>query len=324
MTTAVLTKQENSAKILRDMLNASKAQIAMALPRHLTADRMIRVAMTAYQSNGDLLGCDLVTVVASVIQASQLGLDIGGVLGQCYLVPFYNNKKKRSECQLIVGYKGYLALARRSGEVAHFGAYVVHENDEFAFQYGTAPRCHHVPNLANPGEPTAVYSVLRLKDGSSDFEVIGWPDIIKKQQKHAKRSRDGGLFGPWMDHLEEMARKTAIRLLAKRCPVSVEFQNAVSLEDPGVQEEAAAALTSADRVIARVTNAPKASKDRLARLAALSKELAIDEGEWAAHLRAFGVEKPEDLSDEQAESLSGLLQVEAEAAAAEGKGESAT
>lgn len=186
---------------------------------------MIRVALTACQRSPDLLDCDPVSVLGCVMQAAQLGLETDGILGHAYLVPFNNTRARRKECQLIVGYKGYLALARRSGEVSSFFAHVVYKGDRFTFQYGTQADLIHVPNMDKRGEPVAVYAVVKLRDGGADFEVLPWSVVLECQQKYG-RGR-----GPWHDHLEEMARKTAIRRLAKRCPVSVEIQRAASMDE---------------------------------------------------------------------------------------------
>ncbi len=237
--------------VFKRKLDGYKEQIAHALPRHITPDRMIRLALTTFSRNPDLAKCDLRSIMGCIIQASQLGLEFDGVLGQAYMVPFYNNRKKQREAQLIVGYKGFLSLARRSGEVSAFFAHVVHQNDVFKFAYGTRSNLEHVPLLANRGDPIAVYAVVALKDpiGASDFEVIGWEEILKWQGKYASKSQNGEMYGPWVDHLEEMAKKTAIRRLAKRVPVSVEIQRAASLDEYGEtgQEQRLSALVDASR-----------------------------------------------------------------------------
>lgn len=243
---------------LRQLLVKSQEQIALALPKHLTAERMIRVAITAVQKSPELLKCDLVSILGCVIQASQLGLELDGILGHAYLVPFKNKKERRLDAQLIVGYKGYLALARRSGEVSSFFAHVVHANDCFKFAYGTQGHVTHVPRLTGRGEPVAVYAVIRLKDGSSDFEVLGWEEIQECQRRYARVGQDGKPYGPWIDSLEEMARKTAIRRLAKRCPVSVEIQRAAAVdeaEDAGATAREELGLTRMDALAEKL--APK-------------------------------------------------------------------
>lgn len=208
------------------MLERMKGEIGKALPRHLTPERMIRVALTAVQRTPELQDCDPLSIVGCVVQSSQLGLELDSVLGHAYMVPYKNKRNgHRKEAQLIVGYKGFLSLARRSGDVVLFAAHVVHENDHFVHEYGLNPVLEHRPNLVDPGQPIAAYSVLKLRDGSGDCEVIPWGKILQAQQQYGERQSS-----PWNTHLEEMARKTAIRALAKRAPISVEIQTAANLD----------------------------------------------------------------------------------------------
>ena len=243
---------------LRGLLEKSRGQIAMALPKHLTPDRMIRVALTACQKTPELLECDLTSICGAVVQASSLGLELDGVLGHAYLVPFNNRRANKKECQLIVGYRGLIDLAHRSGRVSHFSSHVVYEGDYFDFQYGTEPRCEHRPAMRDRGEPIAVYAAVKLTNGGSDFEVIPWERILEKQQQYAKKGRGGELYGTWVDNLEEMARKTPIRALAKRVPLSPEFHTALNMGEPEPEQNrlgstvADLALTRTDQVMARI------------------------------------------------------------------------
>jgi recombination protein RecT len=211
---------------VRALLGRSKEQIALALPKHLTPDRMIRVALTSLQKSPDLQKCNPLSVVACIVEASHLGLEIGGVLGQAYLVPF------KGQCQLIPGYKGYIALAHRSG-VSRFAAHVVRERDMFDYEHGTRSYLRHKQCLEMAaGPPIAVYAEIVVRDGEHDFEILRWGEILEMQQKYGQRKGS-----PWQEHLEEMAKKTAIRRLAKRCPISVEVQRAASLDNAADYEQ---------------------------------------------------------------------------------------
>ncbi|MDO5654485.1 MAG: recombinase RecT, partial [Brachymonas sp.] len=93
------------------MIEAFKGQIAAALPAHLSADRMARVALTAMRQNPALLDCDPTSVFASVLLAAQLGLEIG-VDGQAYLVPY------KGKCTFVPGWKGYVEMVNRAGRAS--------------------------------------------------------------------------------------------------------------------------------------------------------------------------------------------------------------
>jgi recombination protein RecT len=222
-----LAKKANGVNTIRSLLEKSKNQIAMALPKHLSADRIIRVAMTSIQRTPKLLECDPITLVGAIIQSSQLGLEPDGVLGHAYLVPFYNGKKKRSEVQFIPGYKGLIDLARRSGQVVSIGSHVVYSNEKFTLKFGFEETLEHEPlPPSQRGERKGVYAVARLKDGSVHFEWL-WAEEVEDVKKSSK----AGNFGPWKTHEDEMWRKTAIRRLAKYLPLSVEFAKAAAVDE---------------------------------------------------------------------------------------------
>lgn len=212
---------------IRNLLEKSKGQIAAALPKHLNAERIVRVTMTSIQRNPDLLDCDPISLVGAVIQSSQLGLEPDGILGHAYLVPFRNNKKGgRMEVQFIPGYKGLIDLARRSGQVNRISAHIVYEGDIFKMEFGTSEVLEHIPvPPSQRGERKGVYAVAVLKDGSTHFEWL-WEEEIQKIKNQVKAK-----FGPWITHEEEMIRKTAIRRLVKYLPLSVELAKAAAVDE---------------------------------------------------------------------------------------------
>lgn len=217
----------NRAQNLRHMLEKYKSQIAMALPRHMTPERMMRIVLTTVQRNPSLLQCSPESIFGCVVEASQLGLEPDGILGHAYLVPFHNKHTRRKECQLIPGYKGLVDLARRSGQLVSIFAHVVYEKDEFDFEYGLDLKLRHKPSSeANPGPVIAAYAVAKLKDGGVQFDVM-WRHQIDRIRARSQSSGNG----PWVTDYEEMAKKTVVRRLCKLLPASVELQKAVSLDE---------------------------------------------------------------------------------------------
>jgi len=244
--------QPQAALKLPALLKTYEKQIAMALPKHLTAERMIRVALTAFNRNPELANCDVLTIAGAIVQASQLGLEPDGVLGHAYLVPFRNWKNgNRMECQLIPGYKGLLDLARRSGRVAACNAHLVHAADEFDWSQGLEEKLVHKPLLmrrANGvwvmvteeerGEPVLTYATAQLRDGGHALEVMAMYQVHqirdKSSQAGAEIDYKGNAReakGPWVDYYEWMVRKTVLKQLLKLLPLSVEMQTAVALTD---------------------------------------------------------------------------------------------
>lgn len=231
MATTTMQTAASGRSELMSLLEKSKQQIAMALPRHLNADRMIRVAMTAFSRTPQLQECSVISIVGCVIQASELGLELTGPLGQAYMVPRWNKNTRSKEANFQVGYRGLVDLGYRSGRLESFPAHVVYENDLFSFQYGTKPHLKHVPTEGEPGAIRAFYAVINMKGGASDFEVMTVKQIESHRDRYAdKQSIEKG-YSPWVTAFEEMGKKTVVRRLAKRCPMSIEFQKAVAVDE---------------------------------------------------------------------------------------------
>jgi recombination protein RecT len=236
--TQALAKPDSRGDI-RGILYDEKMQTAIraVLPRHLTVDRMVKVALGATMKNPTLLQCSRESFMLAIIQAAELGLEPGGALGHAYLVPFRG--ANGYECQLIPGYRGLIALARRSGEIVSLEAHSVFQRDQFRVAYGLAPVLEHVPFMPeydeagnvkgdpNPGPLVAVYAVAKLRDGGTQIELMprAEVDAIKKRSQTGRNNS-----GPWATDYSEMARKTVVRRLFKYLPVSIELANALELQ----------------------------------------------------------------------------------------------
>jgi len=215
------------------LLESKKTEIAKMLPSHLSIDRLLKVATIAATTTPALLKCDVPSLVAAIGQCAQMGMEPNTVLGSCYLVPFKCKRKDNSgnerwvdSVQVIVGYRGLIDLARRSGQIVSIAAHEVCENDHFELIYGLEEKLEHKPALDERGEVIGFYAVAKLKDGGYSFEFMSTrqvKDIMTKTQSK-------GAYGPWKEHFIEMGRKTVIRRLAKYLPLSVEFQTAVALD----------------------------------------------------------------------------------------------
>jgi len=218
-----------------------KAQMALALPKHMTSDRLARIALTEIRKVPTLAKCDQTSFLGAIMQCAQLGLEPGGALGHAYLLPFENRKKGITEVQFIVGYRGMIDLARRSGQIVSLTARTVHENDEFSYQYGLNEDLKHVPATGDRGALLYVYAVAKLKDGGVQFEVMSRSDVDK-----VRAQSKAGNYGPWQTHYDEMAKKTVIRRLFKYLPVSIELATAVTMDekaDAGLGQDNSAILT---------------------------------------------------------------------------------
>ncbi len=229
-TSTALAAAAGTDKMLQKFLaKGFQAQLKLAMPKSMTPERLSRIIVTECRRTPALLKCSPESFYGAVLQCATLGLEPGNALGHCYLLPFGNGKDKdgRANAQLIIGYRGMIDLARRSGQILSISAYAVHENDEFHYELGLHPDIHHIPTQgAMPGALTYVYAVAQIKDGGVQFEVMSRAEI------EAVRSKSpAGKSGPWVSHFEEMAKKTVIRRLFKYLPVSIEAQRAAYADE---------------------------------------------------------------------------------------------
>jgi recombination protein RecT len=240
-TTQAITSRQQIAN-LRTMLDGMKDQIQAALPRHLTPERMVRVVMTAIQRTPKLMECSPGSIMGSVITASQLGIEPDGVLGRGYLIPRKNRKTNQMEANFMPGYLGLIDLAQRSGKVSWVAAELVFNCDKFEIVFGLDRKLIHIPDFDNQDRGVfddkrkdlvglrGAYAIVRYKDGETDFEYM--PKAKLDRLRNFSQSKDSD-FSPWNTPLgiEDMYRKCPIRKLAKRCPLSPEFQKATQLEE---------------------------------------------------------------------------------------------
>lgn len=208
-------------------------QMKTVVPRHVTADRLARIALTEVQRVPKLLDCTNESLFGAIMQAAQLGFEPGGPLGHCYLIPFDDHKNKRTLCQFIPGYKGLVDLAHRSGRIAKIYARVVYDVDKFDYTEGTREEIVHVrgdlENEAHINDWARInyaYAVAWIKGaGEPQFEVL------RKMELAAIRARSRARTGPWFTDTAEMAKKTALRRLCKMLPLSSEIARAVALDE---------------------------------------------------------------------------------------------
>lgn len=202
-------------------------QLQKAIPKHLTVDRLLKVAVSSITKTPQLLQCTQLSLVQSVMMLGELGLEAGGALGLGYLVPFLDKKTNRLICTPIIGYRGFIDLARRSGTLSQIEARCVRERDKLDMCFGLTPRFEHTPSQEeDPGETKLVYCIARFKDGGVHVEVMSCGEVegIRKRSKAATS-------GPWVSDWDEMAKKTVMRRAAKWLPLSPEMARALEIDD---------------------------------------------------------------------------------------------
>lgn len=244
-------------QVVQQQLEKARGEIAAVLPKHMDADKVIRAVRLAVAQNNSLLECDPKTILFSVMAACRLGLELNSPLQHAWLIP-YNR-----ECTLQIGYRGYQELARRGGDVRDVQARVVYQGDDFRYRLGTNPLIEHIPMEGERTDDkiTHAYAVAFYKDGGPPiFEVLPREEIEKARKVSRFSTKEGS---PWMKWYAEMARKTAVRRLAKYLPLSPEFAAAVELDIRGETGEVHAPIAEIDTDVSLNDAVAQKTRDRL-------------------------------------------------------------
>lgn len=213
-------KQQSPVAQFSGFMDKLKPQLALALPAHMNADRMARLALTSFSTTKALQACSMNSIAGAIMTAAQLGLE-PGINGQGYLIPY------KDTCTFVPGWKGLVDLVARSGRATVWTG-VVRAGDEFEYQLGDTPFCKHKPGDEDDDSLfTHVYAIGRVRD--SEMPVIEvWSRV--KVLKHLKKyNKVGGKhYAVGDEHNFEMyARKIALLQVLKYMPSSIELANAI-------------------------------------------------------------------------------------------------
>ena len=202
------------AKTLASQFEALKPEIRKLAGRH--TDKLVRLALNQVRLN--LQDCSVRSIMGAVMNSAAVGLE-PSPLGHVWFIPFRNNKTGETECQFMVGVRGWIKLARNAG--CYLDAKCVYENDTFHYEYGFEPALSHVPAESNRGKLRCVYAVAKDSDGNRYLEVMSLEEVDK-----IRKVSKAGQSGPWTDWYDQMALKTVIKRLAKMLPLDTTFEKA--------------------------------------------------------------------------------------------------
>lgn len=226
--TGLVQGRGDLAKAVAGELTRYKVGIEQSMPAAaramITPERAVRLIMNETRRLPALLECSPVSLIGGMLTAASLGLEIGAHLGQAYLVPF------KGQATFVLGYKGMITLAHRSGHITSLVSNVVYEGDEFSMELGSKPNIHHVPELdGDRGKPRLYYACATLTNGGVIFDRPLTLADVEKIRQASPGSRNPK--GPWATWPEEMARKSAVRRLSKYLPLSPDMGTALSIDD---------------------------------------------------------------------------------------------
>lgn len=194
------------------------------LPKDVEADQFRAALWLHLNTMRGLLDCQADSILACTIKAATFGL-----LPErdCHFLPFSSQRGGSGRMATFVpNYQGIIRMLERSGKVAKAFAHPVYEGDHFEIDY-LADVFSHRPALNS--QRTTIkfyYGCILLKDGTRHVEVMTLDEI-----EAIKRRSPAQNSGPWQTDPVQMARKTALKRVAKYVQLTQQVEEAMSEEE---------------------------------------------------------------------------------------------
>ncbi|WP_338230699.1 recombinase RecT [Lactiplantibacillus paraxiangfangensis] len=191
--------------------------------------------LNVVNTNGYLADAQPMSIMTSAMVAATLDLPIDPNLGYAYIVPFNGKNKETNrwekKAQLIIGYKGYIQLAQRSGQYRKLNVAPIPEG-AFISWNPLAEELKYDFSKATSDTAVGYAGYFELLNGFT--KTVYWTrDQVEAHRIANNKAKDKrALTGVWRDNYDAMATKTVLRSMLGRWGIlSIEMQNAVSKDE---------------------------------------------------------------------------------------------
>lgn len=251
MTNEITQAPKNRVDQLRQLMDSRKDTILSMLPATIGKERFMSISL-AVVSTPEVMDCTGRSIVDCVYGCAKLGLAPDKALGHIYIIPRnVNTAPKNSppkwerQATLMMGFRGYIELGRRSGALGMVHTGIVYQGETYRYWIDEAgPHFSHEPNIEENGErtPIAAYCLYDMRALGRGVEVLAWSKVLK-----SKTAKDAGPV--WGYNEIEMARKTTVRMASKYWPLSPELGAAVRWDEQAEREEAQTILDATNEMV---------------------------------------------------------------------------
>lgn len=207
--------------------------------------RFISSIISAVNANSTLQECTNASILSSALLGESLKLSPSPQLGQFYMVPFNNSKKKCKEAQFQLGYKGYIQLAIRSGQYKKLNVLAIKEGE--LINFNPLDEEIEVKLIADEAErekaeTIGYYAMFEYTNGFK--KAMYWSKekmkahAIKYSQGYAADVKKGTKWTFWSKDFDGMAYKTMLRqIISKWGIMSIEMQTALDSDMAVINED---------------------------------------------------------------------------------------
>lgn len=212
-------------QLLSDRLPDVRAAIP---PNTIEAERLEVAFRSAFNKNPKLAECTPMSICAALVNCASLGLVPGTPEQHAYLIP------RKGECNLEIGYRGFIHLMHRGGKVSHVDSGVVMKGDDYEFQKGDPVVCRVRPNLTTPNRQSqpilAAYCLIVFTSGEKRLEIMDGEELAKIERAMMRQNFDKATPA-WKEWKTEMVRKAPIKRAAKTCDLGAAVAKAAELDN---------------------------------------------------------------------------------------------
>lgn len=201
--------------------------------------RFISSIISATSVNTQLQECTNSSVLSAALLGESLNLSPSPQLGQYYLLPF-NDREKGKVAQFVLGYKGMIAMAIRSGQYRNLNAIAIKEGELIKYDPLTGEievNLIEDEDVRDATPTVGYYATYELLNGFK--KGLYWTK--KKMDAHAMKysagykAKKGYTF--WEKDFDGMALKTMYRQLLSTAPMSIEMQTAYEADMAVINED---------------------------------------------------------------------------------------
>lgn len=228
--------------------------INSTLGDHKRATKFIAAVSSAVAVNPQLQDCDAGTILSAALLGESLGLSPSPQLGQYYMVPF-KDKVRGPIATFILGYKGYVQLAIRSGYYKHLNVLPIKQSELISYN----PLTEEIELDINDDEAerdsldtvgyaamfeytngfrkTLYWSYQKMLHHADTYSKAFDADIYERLKRGETLPDMWKYSSFWYKNFDDMACKTMLRqIISKWGVMSVELQNAYEKDHAMIKE----------------------------------------------------------------------------------------
>lgn len=252
MTGTAVAKQPSTkamaVKSFQDVMNNNYYQSLLQNTLRESKGTFCTSLMELFSSDEKLMQCKPTDLMAEALKAASLHLPLNKQLGQCYILPFKN--KGIMTPTLVVGTRGYLQLAMRTGKYETINSDVVYEGELTGYDKVTGRL--DLSGVRSSNVPVGYFAYFRMKNGLSKLLYMTLDEVCIYAKQYSptvkfsdkttaeslkklalKQAAEGSGDGVgWYSNFESMALKTVLRrLLSKWGELSIESNDIINLDE---------------------------------------------------------------------------------------------